>query len=62
LSTKIVESPATENIPMRSARRATAFSSGTGHIQAELMLRSWAPTCEAMRTKSPSLVIAAQPP
>ena len=35
--------------------RRTAFSSGIGHIQAYCMLRSCAPTGEAIRTKSPSL-------
>ena len=33
LSTQIIESPLTENIPLRLASRAIAFSSDTGHIQ-----------------------------
>ena len=44
LSTKIIESPATENMPDMSGRRATARSSGIGHIHACAMLRSCAPT------------------
>ena len=62
LSTNSIESPATENMPDSSGRRSTAASSGTGHIQAWFMLRSCAPAAAPMRTKSPSLVFAAQPP
>ena len=62
LSTKSIESPATENIPTSSGSRASAFSSGIGHIHALFMLRSCAPSGPAMRTRSPSFVTAAQPP